>query len=60
MSHPNCHEFHVCEEPSGKVCIEAECEMPAGTLWGPLWCPDHDRIRLDRVSAQMEALRGAL
>lgn len=56
MSHPNCKEYHVCEVPSGRVCIEHECEQPAGTLWGPMWCPDHDQIRLERVSAQMKGL----
>lgn len=29
-------------------------------LVGPLWCPDHDRQRLDRVSASLEAIAGGL
>lgn len=49
------HE-HVCQKPSGRTCIEGGCTEPAGTLWGPLWCPDHDRERLNCVSAQMESL----
>lgn len=58
MSHPKCQTAagHVCAEPSGRVCIEAGCDKAAGTLWGPLWCPDHDAERLDRISASLEAL----
>lgn len=56
MSHPNCTEVHVCQRPSGLICIEPSCEESAGTLWGPLWCPEHDRERLDRIDAQMEGL----
>jgi len=60
MSHPNCTRpgAHVCHRPSGRVCIERGCGEPAGTLWGPLWCPEHDAERLDHVSRQMEALLG--
>lgn len=56
MAHPNCTESHVCQQPSGRTCIESGCDLPAGTLWGPLWCPDHDRERLERVTRQMESL----
>lgn len=30
------------------ACVERGCAEPAGTLWGPLWCPDHDRQVPDR------------
>lgn len=43
------HYEHNCHEPSGRSCIE--CGAPAGTPWGPYWCPDCDVVRLDRVSA---------
>lgn len=56
-AHPNCTEGHVCQQPNGKPCIEPDCNEPAGTLWGPLWCPDHDRERIDRISAQLKAIR---
>jgi hypothetical protein len=61
LSHQQCRDAgkHVCQEPSGKTCIEPGCESPAGTWWGPLWCPDCDQARLDAISAQFEALRGA-
>jgi hypothetical protein len=56
MSHPSCDPVHICQKPSGRICIESGCELDAGTLWGPYWCPEHDRERLDRVSAEFEAL----
>lgn len=57
--HIPCQEAgqHVCQEPSGRSCAEG-CDQPAGTLWGPYWCPDHDSQRLARISAQMENLFG--
>ena len=45
---------HVCRKPSGRMCVD--CRRPAGTDWGPMWCPDCDVKRLDRVGAQMESL----
>lgn len=57
-SHPKCWtgvEYdHRCHKPSGRRCID--CGEPAGTPWGPLWCPACDVIRLDRVSASLNAL----
>lgn len=53
-AHPICwrkdhYEHHDCRRPNGHHCIEDGCEEPAGTLWGPYWCPEHDVERLDRV-----------
>lgn len=55
MSHQKCRDAgaHICHKPSGRTCIEDNCSSPAGTDWGPLWCPEHDQERLDRVSRQM-------
>jgi len=50
-SHPNCVNEHVCQRPSGRHCDVRGCDQPAGTLWGPYWCPEHDKERLDRISA---------
>lgn len=51
-SHPKCVDGkHVCQRPSGRVCDVAGCGAEAGTLWGPFWCPEHDKERLDRISA---------
>lgn len=59
-SHPKCWtgiEYdHKCHDYSGRRCIEAGCEEPAGTPWGPLWCPDCDVQRLDRIGASLHAL----
>ena len=63
-SHPKCwlngERYHVCQEPSGKTCIERGCDEAAGTLWGPLWCPDHDVERLDRVSASFAGIQASM
>lgn len=58
MSHPHCGEGHVCQRPSGRECIEPGCHALAGTTWGPLWCPEHDQERLDRISGQLDAAVG--
>lgn len=60
MSHPKCGDGHVCQVPNGNRCIEAGCNEEAGTKWGPLWCPEHDKRRLDRITADLEALRASL
>lgn len=59
-SHAWCADGHTCQKPSGRVCVENSCNEPAGTLWGPLWCPDHDKERLDRISANLESIRKEL
>lgn len=55
-SHPNCwgEQGHVCQQPSGRDCID--CGQPAGTLWGPLWCPACDVKRLDAISDSMASI----
>lgn len=58
LSHPDCDgDDHTCAVPSGRICIETGCQNEAGTPWGPYWCPRHDRERLDRISAQLDALQ---
>lgn len=47
---------HICQQPSGRTCTEQACMNPAGTYWGPYWCPEHDKERLDRISASLEAI----
>ena len=55
-SHPDCWgpQGHVCQQPSGRTCID--CDQPAGTLWGPYWCPDCDVKRLDKISASLKQI----
>lgn len=62
MSHRQCREAgrHICHQASGRRCIEDGCENAAGTLWGPLWCPEHDVERLDRITASLEDIRTSL
>lgn len=62
MSHPRCTRptGHTCQQPSGRTCIEAGCDEPAGTLWGPVWCPEHDAVRLDQCSAGLAEIEAAL
>lgn len=57
-SHPNCvrPDGHTCVQPSGRVCIETGCDQPAGTGWGPYWCPEHDAERLDRITRNLETI----
>jgi hypothetical protein len=61
-AHQKCLDagLHICDKPSGRVCIEADCDEAAGTDWGPYWCPECDRRRLDRISGQLASLRAAL
>lgn len=56
-SHPKCHgpSGHVCRKPSGRFCLD--CGNPAGTLWGPYWCPDCDAVRLDRITASLKSIK---
>ncbi len=59
-SHPDCwtgerYVHNTCARPSGRQCFD--CGAPAGTRWGPYWCPDCDVKRLDRITAQMERIR---
>lgn len=58
VSHNICAESgrHVCQQPSGRTCVEDGCEEPAGTWWGPYWCPEHDKERLDRISASLDQI----
>lgn len=41
-------------EPSGKACVE--CGKPAGTPWGPYFCPDCDDVRLARIDKGMREI----
>lgn len=57
-SHYGCwkgdHYEHDCRVPSGRSCID--CGEPAGTAWGPCWCPDCDVKRLDRITRQLSEM----
>lgn len=49
---------HVCQVPSGRACVD--CGAPAGTWWGPCWCPDCDVARLDRIFVSLDEIRSQL
>lgn len=44
-------EYHT-----GKPCIEAGCDRPAGTAWSPYWCFECNVRRIKRISNQFEEL----
>jgi hypothetical protein len=56
---PN-HEGNSAKYHTGKPCIVSGCEKPAGTLWGPYWCFEHNVERLERIGGQFEAVVAAL
>ncbi len=58
MSHLKCQteRGHVCQQPSGRTCVEHGCDEAAGTSWGPMWCPQHDQERLDRLRSSWRDL----
>lgn len=61
-THPRCvrPDGHTCQQPSGRRCLEPGCDEPAGTEWGPMWCPEHDADRIDRISGQLERIADAM
>lgn len=52
---PN-HPGNGPDHHTGKICIEKDCEEPAGTAWGPYWCVKHNGERIMRIG---DALRRA-
>lgn len=40
--------------PSGRACVD--CGEPAGTPWGPYWCPYCDDKRIERIDAGMRQI----
>jgi hypothetical protein len=57
MKH-NAHDikdsFNGLKYRTGKLCVEENCNRPAGTAWSPYWCPQHNAERLDRIIAQLD------
>ena len=41
---------------TGKPCIEAGCDKPAGTAWSTFWCFECNVKRIDRITRNLEAL----
>lgn len=41
---------------TGKPCIEAECDRPAGTAWSKLWCVDCNIERMRRITRSLAEL----
>ena len=51
-THPgNGPKYHT-----GRVCITPDCDKPAGTMWGPPWCFEHNVERIRRITRQMETM----
>lgn len=61
--HPGCWDddtgwyVHTCHEPSGRTCIGWDCDEPAGTPWGPFFCPACDVARLAEIGAELERIQ---
>lgn len=49
------HEGNAAKYHSGKPCIVKGCVEPAGTWWGPSWCPF--RARLPRSHQNLHRIR---
>lgn len=58
--HIHCKEtgHHICEGPNGSTCLE--CNKPAGTIYGPYWCPDHDSQRIHNLLNDLRTIRNGL
>jgi len=48
------HEGNSQKYHTGKTCIVAGCNKPAGTLWSPFWCFECNVRRIDRINKQFE------
>ncbi len=61
LAHPRCwtgtEYVHTCHQPSGRTCVERNCNEKAGTPWGPYWCPHHDANRLNRITDSLDDLK---
>ena len=54
---PN-HDGNSEKYLTGKLCIEPDCDQPAGTAWGPHWCFEHNVKRLNRIDEQFTKMVG--
>lgn len=62
IPHPACwngvgYDHVDCLRPSGRTCVE--CDQPAGTLWGPYFCPACDVARLRTINAGLADILAA-
>ena len=48
------HPGNSAKHHTGKPCIEAGCNKPAGTMWSPHWCFKHNVERMKHIDRQME------
>jgi hypothetical protein len=62
VAHPLCQdaEGHVCQKPSGLACDSQPCGRPAGTHWGPYFCPEHDEARLVAIDTALQDISARL
>lgn len=50
------HEGNTDKYHTGKQCITDGCTKPAGTLWSPAWCFEHNVERLSRITASLDGI----
>lgn len=49
------HDGNSSRHHTGKPCIEAGCNEPAGTTWSPLWCQACNAKRIKRINESLRA-----
>ena len=52
---PN-HPGNSSKHHTGKSCIVKDCTEPAGTMWGPWWCFEHNVERINRITKNLEEM----
>lgn len=56
---PN-YSGNSAEHHTGKPCIEAGCNRPAGTAWSPHWCFECNVERMRRIDRRLSEIAGRL
>jgi len=56
---PN-NEGNSAKYHTGKLCIEAGCNNPAGTAWSPYWCFEHNVKRIKHIGDQLAKIKQSM
>ena len=55
-----CDKRNAAVYHTGKECITEGCGHPAGTWWSPYWCFKCNTERIDKITAQVEAIKAKM